>query len=40
MAILKVCYYMLREDPVCLFDGKEKMIPRIRLAGANVGAGT
>ena len=31
---------MLREDPVCLFDRNKKMKPRIRLAGANVGAGT
>ena len=31
---------MLREDPLCVFDGKEKMQPRIRLAGADAGGGT
>ena len=31
---------MLREGTVCLFDGNEKMQPRIRRAGADVGAGT
>ena len=31
---------MLREDLVCHFDGNEKMKSRIRLAGADVGAGT
>ena len=36
---MKVCY-MLREDPVCLFDGNKKIQPRIRLAGADIGAGT
>ena len=39
MAILKV-YYMLREGTVRLFDGNEKMQPRIRRAGTDVGAGT
>ena len=39
MAILKV-YYMLLDDRVCLFDGNEKMQPRIRRAGADVAAGT
>ena len=31
---------MLREDPIYLFGGNEKMQRRIRLAGADVGAGT
>ena len=30
---------MLREDPICLFGGKEKMQPRIKLVGADVGGG-
>ena len=36
----QVYSYILREDTVCLFNRNEKMKPRIRPAGADVGAGT
>ena len=39
IAIFKV-WYMVLEDMVCFFDGNEEIKPRIRLAGAGVGAGT